>query len=273
MPERGKGERTKRGRPRHASEISLADVRRLHRDPNVPMYFQLAAALLKKLDTGAWRPGTRFPSEREIADAFGVSRAVIRPALDLLVGDGAIEQIAATGAFVAPPRRQVPIFGLTRALSSYPADLDLTILSARKQPADAAIQHFLEMKGPEPVAHITAVLSLAGETICLIDSRTSLRLVPGVLEAAEDLQVGKRSTALQGVRFDRSPLIIEHTFFGRWGGPTVGVAAGDPALMGRLVQHGRVSKQKRTRPIEFARLIYRGDRIQLTLDLESDTSP
>ena len=102
------------GRPKRSSDIPLSGSRRLDRSSDVPLYFQLASVLKVMLEVGAWESGARFASEREIEEEFGVSRAVIRPALDLLVGDGAIYRIKGSGAFVAPPRREIVVAGLVK---------------------------------------------------------------------------------------------------------------------------------------------------------------
>src|SRR5262245_54243677 len=96
------------GRPKAQSEVTLADARRLERDSGVPLYFQLGAALLELLDTGAWPVGARFATERELEREFDVSRTVVRRALDLLVGDGAIVRVRGSGAFIRSPRHRVP---------------------------------------------------------------------------------------------------------------------------------------------------------------------
>jgi DNA-binding GntR family transcriptional regulator len=263
MADRKRGER---GRPRSVSDISLRDVRTLDRASVVPLYFQLAAALLERLDTGAWAPGARFPSEREIAEAFGVSRAVIRPALELLVGDGAIVREQGRGAFVAEPRRQIPLFSLIEALLSPREDLGISILTAVERRPDAAVSHFLEMKTPAPIAHVTGVVNLEGQAIGLIDSRSSRSLVPWLLPTAQAIQRQLEPPPAGELELTRAPALVEHTFFGRWGGSTVGTAAGEPALMGRLVQYGRLRGRKRERALEFTRLVYRGDSVQLIVD-------
>ncbi len=257
-----------RGRPKQSSEVPLDGIRTLDRNGVVPLYFQLASALLERLDAGVWKTGARFPSEREIAEAFDVSRTVIRPALDLLVGDGAIVRVKGSGAFIAPPRREISVFGMVEALSDLPSDISLTILMAREEPADAAVTHFLEIDGQSaPVAHVTALLDVAGQTVGLIDSHSSTTLVPWLLPTAQSLQTEVRHPKPSKVGLGRATIAIEHTFFGRWGGSRVGVSAGDPALMGRLVQYGRAKGQKAARPLEFARLIYRSDSVQLAIDL------
>jgi DNA-binding GntR family transcriptional regulator len=258
-----------RGRPRQSADVPLTGLRPLDRKSSVPLYFQLAAALLEKMETRAWPPGARFPSEREIAEAFGVSRTVIRPALELLVGDGAIVRIKGSGAFVADPRREIPVFGLIRALAEPPEDSKLTVLTTRELQPDAAVSHFLQMgRKPTPVAHVTAVLHIDGRPTGLIDSRSSRALVPWLLPLAEALRTGTEPPQCGRVVLTRATVLIEHTFFGRWGGSQVGMSAGDPALMGRFIQYGRAERAKRERPLEFARLIYRSDSTQLAIDLD-----
>jgi GntR family transcriptional regulator len=258
-----------RGRRKQASDVPLSGLRPLDRKSSVPLYFQLAAALLEKMETRAWQPGARFPSEREIAEAFGVSRTVIRPALELLVGDGAIIRVQGSGAFVAPPRREIPIFGLVRALADPADNLKLTVLTTRELQPDAAVSHFLEMgANPTPIAHVTAVLHIDGRPTGLIDSRSSRALVPWLLPTAEALRTQTEPPPREKLLLTRATVSIEHTFFGRWGGAQVGMSAGDPALMGRFIQYGRARRAKRERPLEFARLIYRSDSTQLAIELD-----
>jgi GntR family transcriptional regulator len=58
---------------------------------------QLRAAIL----AGRFPPGGRLPSERALADEFGVSRATIVSAFHLLRGEGLIETRRGTGSWVA----------------------------------------------------------------------------------------------------------------------------------------------------------------------------
>src|SRR3954451_3141649 len=133
-----------RGRPKQSSDVPLAGRRKLDRYSEVPLYFQLAAELHRMLELGTWEPGTRFPTERELEEEFDVSRAVIRPALDLLVGDGTIFRIKGSGAFVAPPRREVEVAGLVRLWLERHDNRRIAIRSAREHLPDHPVSHFLE---------------------------------------------------------------------------------------------------------------------------------
>jgi DNA-binding GntR family transcriptional regulator len=256
------------GRPKRFSEVPLAGSRRLDRNSDVPLYFQLAAALKVMLEVGAWEPGARFASEREIEEEFGVSRAVIRPALDLLVGDGAIFRIKGSGAFVAPPRREVEVRGLVRLWLERQNNRPITIRSAGERKPDHTVSQFLELADQDtPIAHVTAIVDVGEPSVCLVDSYTTVAHVPWFLPTAQALETGARPPTPNEIDLTRATISVEHTFFGEWGSSQVGATAGEPALMGRFVQFGRAEGSERERPLEFARLIYRADSAQLAFDL------
>lgn len=257
--------------------VSLDGMGALDRNSDVPLYFQLAAALKVMLEVEPRPAGTRFASERELEEKFNVSRAVIRPALDLLVGDGAIVRAKGSGAFVAPPRQDVKVAGLVRLSIEHHPDPAITVLSARERHPDHTVSHFLELGEKDrqaPLAHIVAVVDLAQPAVdlaqpavVLVDSFSNLAEVPWLLPAALALKAGAKPPEPGALDLTRATVSIEHTFFGEWGSSQVGATAGDPALMGRFVQFGRATRSKREQPLEFARLIYRADSTQLAFEL------
>jgi GntR family transcriptional regulator len=257
-----------RGRPKQSSTVPLTGSGELDRNSEVPLYFQLAAALKVMLEVDNWEAGARFASERELEEEFNVSRAVIRPALDLLVGDGAIVRVKGSGAFVAPPRREIRVAGLVALWSEPQGDRTVNVLSARKHKPDRTVSHFLEIEDRRtPVAHVTAVVDVGQPSVILVDSFSSVALVPWLLPTAQALEAGTKPPRPSGLDPTRATVSVEHTFFGEWGSSQVGASAGDPALMGRFVQFGRSKGSKQEHPVEFARLIYRADGAQLAFEL------
>jgi GntR family transcriptional regulator len=255
-------------RPRRSSTVSLADSSRLDRNSEVPLYFQLASALKVMLEVGTWEAGARLASERELEEEFDVSRAVIRPALDLLVGDGAIFRVKGSGAFVAPPRREVQVAGLVKLSLERHNDLAITVLSARERRPNPTVSHFLEIENRRtPIAHVTAVVDVGRPSVFLVDSFSTVAHVPWLLPIARALETGAKQPKPSGLDLTRATVSIEHTFFGEWASSQVGATAGDPALMGRFVQFGRAQESQQERPLEFARLVYRADCAQLAFEL------
>ncbi len=259
-----------RERPKRSSAVSLDGMAELDRESDVPLYFQLAAALKVMLEVGTWEAGTRLASERELEEKFNVSRAVIRPALDLLVGDGAIVRIKGSGAFVAPPRREVRVEGLVKLSIDHPCDLAVSVLGARERQPDPTVAPFLGLAADDrstPLAHIIAVVDLGEPLVVLVDSVINMADAPWLLPTAHALKAGRRPPEPGELELTRATVAIEHTFFGEWGSSQVGATAGDPALMGRFVQFARAEQSERERPVEFARLIYRTDCTQLAFEL------
>ena len=73
-----------------------------------PLYEQVADALREEIRTGRYQPGDKLPSERELSEAFEVSKVTARQAIVQLRAEGLVTSRVGYGVFVAapgPPRR------------------------------------------------------------------------------------------------------------------------------------------------------------------------
>ena len=73
--------------------------------PQAP-YQRIRQHLLAPIQSGAWPPGHRLPSESELVARFGVARMTVGRALRELQNEGHITRAAGVGSFVAEPRPQ-----------------------------------------------------------------------------------------------------------------------------------------------------------------------
>ena len=82
-------------------------MKSIERASPVPYYEQLYDVLLDNIRSGELKPGDRLPGESELHRTFGLSRATVRQALDLLESNGYAQKVARRGYFVstaeAPP--------------------------------------------------------------------------------------------------------------------------------------------------------------------------
>lgn len=74
---------------------------------SVPLYGQLASTLRGQIESGHWPVGARLPSIESLARDFGVARATMRQAIEVLEGEGLVRRRHGRGTFVeSEPRRQ-----------------------------------------------------------------------------------------------------------------------------------------------------------------------
>ena len=166
--------------PRLAPEPKV--VRRRDR---VTLTQSCAEALEEAIEGGAYRAGSRLPSEAELAEQLSVSRPTLRESLRLLEERGMIHRRHGRGTFVREGRIQKELnrnFGITSmilAAGYKPGAKDASIVSIQ---ADVELADRLGLKPEEHVWHI--------ERVRLADERPvvfSIDSIPEHLVAREDL--------------------------------------------------------------------------------------
>jgi DNA-binding FadR family transcriptional regulator len=65
------------------------------------LHERIYRSLLHAIVSGRFAKGTKLPSEPELATTYGVSRPVVRQALDKMRNDGLIESLRGSGSYVA----------------------------------------------------------------------------------------------------------------------------------------------------------------------------
>lgn len=68
-----------------------------------PIYQQLADLVREKIVSGEYIFGDTIPSERALADMYGISHLTVRKSLKLLVEEGLLNRIQGKGTFVTVP--------------------------------------------------------------------------------------------------------------------------------------------------------------------------
>lgn len=79
--------------------MPLETLSRISRPPRLSE--EVSAELEARIQRGDYAPGAQLPTEKVLAETFGVSRAVVREAIARLKADGMIETRQGSGAFVA----------------------------------------------------------------------------------------------------------------------------------------------------------------------------
>jgi len=84
-----------------ATTISPLEIR-LDADDATPRYLQISKALSDAVKSGFYKVNQALPAERQLAEAFGVSRVTARKALEHLTNHGLIHRVRGSGNYITP---------------------------------------------------------------------------------------------------------------------------------------------------------------------------
>lgn len=153
-------------------------------NPMLPIWGQIAQALRADLQTIP--PGTRLPTESQLAARFGANRHTVRRALAALADEGLVHSRRGAGVFAAMPPVDYPLTSRPRfhaALSATGRVPGRRILSTQSLPADAETAQALATQPGTAILRLEGLSLAEGATIGHFRSIFALNLVPGLPEA------------------------------------------------------------------------------------------
>ena len=232
-------------------------------DPT-PLYLRVQERLKAAIDAGKLLPNEAIPGERDIAEAFQVSRVTVRKAIAGLVELGLLTQRQGSGTFVAAPPQKVeqPLSRLT----SFSEDMRLRGLT----PSVTWLDRTVSLPSPEEAMRLSLSPS---ETVARF---RRLRLANGVPMAIEQAIVPSRHVpdpmAVDGSLYEvlrengavpvRALQRLRAQNLTAADALLLGVAPGSAALA-----IDRMSYLENGNPVEFTRSFYRGDAYDFVAEL------
>jgi GntR family transcriptional repressor for pyruvate dehydrogenase complex len=113
--------------------------------------------ILKKLSTGELEPGSRLPSQRELAQFLGVGRSSVREATNALAVMGYLEVLQGKGTFI---RRELPStdVSITQLRAALEAGSIFDLMEARELLECKSVELAAERAGDKQIRQLEAVL-------------------------------------------------------------------------------------------------------------------
>jgi GntR family transcriptional regulator len=160
------------------------------RDP-LPLWAQLAAELRRRLSSGEF--DERFPTEVELAGAFGVSRATVREAIRRLRFEGLLDARRGSGTFVVHRHLDAPILGtsgLAHAITAAGLSEASRVLRVEQGPAGETVAQALRIDSHEIVQWVERLRYADDEPLALDLSAIALDAMQRRAFAGADLTQG-----------------------------------------------------------------------------------
>jgi len=247
--------------------------RRIDRASPVPLYYQLQEILKREIEDGRWRPGSLLPSEADLVAGFGISRTVIRKALDVLESDGQVQRRKGKGTVVAPPKFRYEAVAAARdwlGPDIAEAAVLWRLIHVAPAPAGAYLARLLSVTSDEPVWDVVFVSAVGGRPVSL--SQMSLRGdASPALEALRRRDESPRLVAGEadvldqlaeryGLQPYKSEVTVESTTVNEFEAEQLGVAARAPMFLLSML-----SKSAADRPLAFIRTVVRSDHFRFSV--------
>jgi GntR family transcriptional regulator len=229
-----------------------------------PKYFLVKHKISLVLDTLS--EGSAVPTERDLAERFGVSRMTIRQAIRELRLEGRLQR-RGRSTVVAGPKFEQPLIlaSYTEGVRAQGRRPGRQLLTLEQLPAGGDLAGPLQIPLGAAVVHLERLLLADDERIGVESTYLPVQRFPTLathFDPATSLYAFLREA---GVEFAEADERIETVLASPREVQLIGTS---PALPMLLIN--RVSRDRDGRPIECVRSLYRGDRFSFTTRLTQD---
>lgn len=239
----------------------------LDRNSSIPIYEQIYQNLLEKIKREEIGSGDLFPSERDLAEKFKVSRMTVRQALNTLKQEGLIYHERGIGAFVSQRKLDIHtrnLVGFTEEMQELGLKPSSRLLLAQLEKSDETISRELGIENGEEVFHLQRLRLADDLPMAFENAYLPAKQYPNLsdfrLEEKSLYDVLKKE---YGVRMSHAEEILEAVIFDKEMAKILSVKQNSPAL---LVH--RIVFSDSNLPIESVKTFYRADRYRATFKLE-----
>ena len=235
----------------------------LPHQPGTPAHVQIERWFTDAIGHGDLAAGDRIPREQDLAATFGVSRMTLRQALSALESRGVVDRQPgrAGGTFIVEPKIDCDLTGLagfTDQMQRANVRARARVLSARTIGAPRAVSGALQLDRGAPVHEIVRVRSAERVPLALERSWFPAEMLTDLLEQ----RLTGSLYRLLGRRYRQAPHtateVLEPISIGAEEAGHLDIAEGTAVM---LIE--RTAFTAAGLPIEFARDLFRPDRIKI----------
>lgn len=259
----------------------MGGARGIDRSSPIPYYYQLQETLKEEIEHGTWQPNDLLPSESELERHFGVSRTVVRQALDVLQADGQIRRIKGKGSIVCEPKFHWEATTSARARNEAEPAVEVLVgklIDQRRVPAGRLLGRLLEMGESDLLFELTFTQLVDRQPVAL----SQMYLRPAASQLLRDLLAVDSPPAILAetdgdalgqlarrwaVQPSLSHVTVEMTLVNDFEAGVLLIPQGTPAFL--LVM---LDRDVADRPICFTRTVLRADRARISMTLRQDRS-
>jgi GntR family transcriptional regulator len=243
-----------------------SNIRKLNRESSQTLFSQIEEIIRDGIENGVWLPNTPIPSERELGSIYGLSRMTVRRAIDQLVTDGSLYRANGKGTFVSEAKvkfKALSLAGLREQTIEMGYSPSARLLGVERILATKNNANILQVDEDEPLFFLERIVYGNNIPLGLLRSYIPVRRCKDLDKT--DLANSSLYSILRnnyGIHIKRASETLETSLATPRESLLLNVSNGSPMFLLRIIMF-----DPNEQPIEYVKVIFRGDRIQLSLEL------
>jgi len=243
----------------------------LDRQSPQTLHFQLEEIIRQGIENEVWKPDSSIPSENELSNIYGISRMTVRSVLNLLVQEGLIYKVPGKGTFVSKPKivsNLLSQMGIKDQLEEMGYETLTKLVSIEKIMASSQITKALNLPCNVEVYVLKRIRYIKNEPFSIHISYIPVSLCPNL--EVKDLEGVQLCNILRNeyqFKIGRKVETLESTNATLEEAKMLSVKKLFPLLLLDSIVYTEDGL-----PIEFSKVLFRGDKIKLHLEFNSNNS-
>ncbi len=237
----------------------------LDKNSPTPLYVQFEENVRHKIDNEDWPLNSMIPSENELSRTYGISRMTVRSVLNRLVMAGLLYRVPGKGTYVAEAKiESSPLswMGIREQLERMGYETETRLLTVELVSPSTRISKMLEIKPGATAYLVKRIRYVKGVPLSIHTSYIPQEVSPDLerqeLEAKQLCDILKDE---YNCRIARQVETLESITASTEEAELLEVSTSFPLLLleNRIYNSNHV-------PIEYSKVVFRGDKIKLRLE-------
>ncbi|MGG7620320.1 GntR family transcriptional regulator [Bacillus coreaensis] len=152
-------------------------------EEETPFYQQLKNKIIDDIESGKLKHGDKLPSERELAEQYGISRMTARHTLSILEREGVVERRVGAGTFISNYKIEMDFItfnSFTRTMLGKGLTPSTQVLSIKKSAAKPGIGNKLHIPIGEEIVILKRLRNVNGIPISIEESFIPYKYCPDI---------------------------------------------------------------------------------------------
>ena len=237
----------------------------LDRNSSIPLHTQMEELIKTHLNDGSWGCGDLIPSENELSREFGVSRMTVRNVITSLVHEGLLFRIPGKGTYVSEQKIQAKSLsyaGIREQLEKMGYEVSTKLLKAPEEVGTEKLCRIFGLPSKTLFVKLIRLRFIKGIPLSIHTSFVPAVWCPDLLEKdLENVQLCHLLNSEYNLQQIRTEETLESVAATAEEAAMLQIKAGHPLLLLTDTIYGEGN-----RPYEYAKVIFRGDRIKLSFE-------